>query len=175
MSARGQLRFAVARAPRSGRGRAAWAIVALLVLAGAARAPLSAQALNSSWHTVDGGGGGSAAGVYVLRGTVGQPDAGPTLVAGVRRIEGGFWHGAASLSSNLIFADGFASGNTSAWSAALPIRATPERATPAGGARREEVGAGGSATVVVPLPAPGTTANEPEPSGRIESHGATGP
>jgi hypothetical protein len=135
MSAPGLLRLAVAEAPRSSRGRAAWAIAALLVLAGAARAPLAAQALNSSWHTVDGGGGVSAAGVYVLRGTAGQPDAGPTLVAGVRRVDGGFWHGAASLSSNLIFADGFASGNTTAWSVAVPLAGGPAGAGPAAARR----------------------------------------
>ncbi len=29
-----------------------------------------------SWHTVDGGGGTSSGGDFVLRGTIGQPDAG---------------------------------------------------------------------------------------------------
>ena len=113
-----------------GAGRTAALACAFAVAALAAAiwpAPLAAQALNSSWHTVDGGGGVSAAGVYVLRGSAGQPDAGPTLAAGVRHVDGGFWHGAAALSSNLIFADGFASGNTTAWSSAVPLGGEPNR------------------------------------------------
>ena len=108
-------------------------------------APLAAQALNSSWHTVDGGGGVSAAGVYVLRGSAGQPDAGPTLAAGVRHVDGGFWHGAAALSSNLIFADGFASGNTTAWSVAVPLGGGPARGGAAAAHRRAAPPEGGGA------------------------------
>lgn len=31
-----------------------------------------------NWHTIDGGGGTSTGGVYAIRGTIGQPDAGVT-------------------------------------------------------------------------------------------------
>jgi hypothetical protein len=44
------------------------------------------------WHTVDGGGGTSAGGVYTVSGTVGQPDAGK-LSGGSYTLEGGFWGG----------------------------------------------------------------------------------
>jgi hypothetical protein len=130
-----------------GRGllRAA-ATAAVLCAAWTAPDSLQAQALNASWHTVDGGGGDSAGGLYLVRGTAGQPDAGAPMLAGAYRLEGGFWPGAVSLSSNLIFADGFASGNTSAWSATAPLGGGPERAA-ASAARRpassREAGPGG--------------------------------
>jgi hypothetical protein len=47
-----------------------------------------------SWHTVDGGGGTSIGGVYVLSGTVGQPDASPSMIGGTYALSGGFWPGA---------------------------------------------------------------------------------
>jgi len=108
----------------------------------AAPEALAAQALNASWHTVDVGGGDSAGGLYVVRGTAGQPDAGAPLLAGGLRVEGGFWPGAVALLSNVIFADGFASGNTSAWSATVPLGGAPEpnrraaQSDPAGARRR---------------------------------------
>ncbi len=42
-----------------------------------------------SWHTVDGGGGTSTGDGFVLRGTIGQPDAG-TLSGGGFELRGGF-------------------------------------------------------------------------------------
>ncbi len=104
-----------------------WALIALIgLVTWAASQPLAAQALNSSWRTVDTGGGVSAAGLFVLSGTVGQPDAGAPLLGGEFRVDGGFWPGAVALSSNLIFADGFANGNTAAWSATVPLGEAPE-------------------------------------------------
>tara|TARA_R110000782_G_scaffold12913_5_gene38259 strand:+ start:2125 stop:2547 length:423 start_codon:yes stop_codon:yes gene_type:complete len=45
----------------------------------------------TSW-TIDGGGITNAAGgAYTLSGTIGQPDAGPTLSAGSYDLSGGFW------------------------------------------------------------------------------------
>jgi len=44
------------------------------------------------WHTIDGGGGISAGGQYVLVGTIGQPDAGYSS-AGAYELLGGFWPG----------------------------------------------------------------------------------
>lgn len=95
---------------------------AALFVAGAGSAALQAQSLNAAWHTFDAGGGVSAAGIYVVSGTIGQPDAGAPLLAGTYRLDGGFWPGARSLASHLIFSDGFATGNTSAWSASVPLR-----------------------------------------------------
>jgi hypothetical protein len=48
-----------------------------------------------SWSTVDGGGGTSSGGDFVLRGTIGQPDAGD-LSGGDFTLRGGFWQPAAS-------------------------------------------------------------------------------
>ena len=45
-----------------------------------------------SWWTVDGGGGLSTGGPYILDGAVGQPDAG-TLGGGPYTLVGGFWSG----------------------------------------------------------------------------------
>ena len=42
------------------------------------------------WYTVDGGGGSSSGGDFVLRGTIGQPDAGD-LAGGDFTLSGGFW------------------------------------------------------------------------------------
>lgn len=108
--------------------RRAAGIGLLLGLGWAVPDMLGAQALNSSWRTVDGGGGDSGGGLYLVRGTAGQPDAGAPLVAGSLALEGGFWPGTAELSSNLIFADGFASGDTAAWSSASPLAEPPLRA-----------------------------------------------
>lgn len=47
---------------------------------------------NLSWSTIDGGGGQSRAGPYVLTGTIGQPDAG-YLGGGNYELLGGFWVG----------------------------------------------------------------------------------
>lgn len=42
------------------------------------------------WYTVDGGGGTSSGGGFVLEGTIGQPDAG-TMSGGTFELTGGFW------------------------------------------------------------------------------------
>jgi hypothetical protein len=97
------------------------AIAALCVAGGAAPEALWGQELDASWGTVDGGGGDSTGGVYLVRGTAGQPDAGVPLVADQLALEGGFWPGAAELPSVQIFADGFESGSTSAWAATVPL------------------------------------------------------
>jgi len=44
------------------------------------------------WHTIDGGGGTSSGGPYVLTGTIGQPDA-DWCVGGNYELLGGFWPG----------------------------------------------------------------------------------
>jgi len=45
-----------------------------------------------SWYTIDGGGGQSSGGPYILTGTIGQPDAG-YLGGGNYELLGGFWVG----------------------------------------------------------------------------------
>lgn len=54
-------------------------------------APLHAQQFAIDWFTIDGGGGSSAGGPYVLAGTIGQPDAGGPMVGGNFTLTGGFW------------------------------------------------------------------------------------
>jgi hypothetical protein len=45
-----------------------------------------------SWYTIDGGGGTSSGGPYVVTGTIGQPDA-DWATGGVYELLGGFWPG----------------------------------------------------------------------------------
>ena len=45
-----------------------------------------------SWYTIDGGGGTSTGGQYVLTGTIGQPDA-DWSKGGKYELLGGFWPG----------------------------------------------------------------------------------
>jgi len=47
-----------------------------------------------TWYTIDGGGGVSGGGGFVLSGTIGQPDAG-SASGGNFALAGGFWGGAA--------------------------------------------------------------------------------
>ncbi len=56
----------------------------------ASGASLCAQSYSIDWHTIDGGGGTSTGGVYVVSGTIGQPDAG-TMSGGNYTLTGGFW------------------------------------------------------------------------------------
>ena len=52
----------------------------------------AAASYDLSWWTVDGGGqAASGSGDYILAGTLGQPDAGASLVAGRYILAGGFW------------------------------------------------------------------------------------
>src|ERR1051325_2485949 len=52
---------------------------------------LHAQSYSLDWFTIDGGGGTSTGGVYQVSGTLGQPDAGPTMSGGNYSVDGGFW------------------------------------------------------------------------------------
>src|SRR6185503_11802568 len=62
-----------------------WCLVLLLCLAA------HAQTYSIDWSTIDGGGGTSTGGVYSISGTIGQPDAGPTMSGGNFSVDGGFW------------------------------------------------------------------------------------
>lgn len=63
-----------------------------------------------TWSTMDAGGGISASDSATLEGTMGQVDAGKMTGSGLT-MYGGFW----PVTLNSIFADGFESGDTSAW------------------------------------------------------------
>jgi hypothetical protein len=65
------------------------ATIALASLLGTAA--VSAQPFAIDWYTIDGGGGTSAGGSFTLSGTIGQPDAGPTMTGGNFALTGGFW------------------------------------------------------------------------------------
>ena len=62
----------------------------VLIFASFAGARLSGQQFNIAWHSIDGGGGTSASGVYRLSATIGQPDAGQ-MSGGNYSLTGGFW------------------------------------------------------------------------------------
>jgi hypothetical protein len=69
------------------------ALSTALVVTGIQAAPGEpADAFSIPWWTVDGGGGTSQGGSYVLSGTTGQPDAGE-LSGGAYSLKGGFWSG----------------------------------------------------------------------------------
>src|SRR5688572_10008288 len=53
---------------------------------------LAAQNFAVDWFTLNGGGGMSTGGVYIVSGTIGQADAG-TMSGGNFTLEGGFWPG----------------------------------------------------------------------------------
>jgi hypothetical protein len=50
-----------------------------------------AQQYSIDWYTIDGGGGTSSNGQYVVSGTIGQPDAGGSMTGGNYSLTGGFW------------------------------------------------------------------------------------
>jgi hypothetical protein len=65
------------------------ALLALLLWTTSTETPAQPFEITSS--TIDGGGGTSTGGVYSVSGTIGQPDAGPTLTNGQYSVTGGFW------------------------------------------------------------------------------------
>lgn len=63
-----------------------------------------AQSYSIDWHTIGGGGGTSTGGVYSMRGTIGQPDAG-TMTGGGYALDGGFWSTGAEVASPVTIFD----------------------------------------------------------------------
>lgn len=133
-------------------------LLSLLVAATCARSA-AGQALNLQWRTIDAGGRASSSGMTAVQGTIAQPDAG-VLSAGVYVVVGGFWRGAREVSNHLIFADGFSSGSTSAWSAVTPIAEASAAAEP----RRVEVAAAAPATSSRPVSEPAAEPRQPSSS-----------
>ena len=70
-------------------------LLAIMVLV-VASAALALGGENISRWVVAGGGGQSIGGGYALNGTLGQPEAGPTMSGGDYTLSGGFWGGAAT-------------------------------------------------------------------------------
>jgi hypothetical protein len=69
-------------------------VFAICVLIGVSGQGQTASQYDLSWVTIDGGGGTSSGGPYVLTGTIGQPDAAYTS-GGKYELLGGFWPGRA--------------------------------------------------------------------------------
>jgi len=65
-------------------------VVVLLVLPSTLSSQGAGDGFDLAWQTIDGGGGTSAGGDFVVRGTIGQPDAG-TMAGGDFVLRGGFW------------------------------------------------------------------------------------
>lgn len=65
-------------------------VFALVLLTSAVALAQSGNGFDLTWSTVDGGGGVSLAGGYVVQGTAGQPDAGE-MSGGGYSLRGGFW------------------------------------------------------------------------------------
>lgn len=76
-----------------------------------------AGSFDISWFSIDGGGGESSGGAFVLHATIGQPDAGVST-GGIFSLTGGFW--ALEATSSKLYCDGFESGDISNWSTAAP-------------------------------------------------------
>jgi hypothetical protein len=76
---------------QSSRGARGLLIAALCLLTFVLGFRADAQTYSIDWFTVDGGGGTSTGGVFTVTGTIGQPDAGPTMTGGSFSLDGGFW------------------------------------------------------------------------------------
>jgi hypothetical protein len=67
-----------------------------VLIAGWAAFPAFAQPFQVTRFTIDAGGGTSSAGGFTVRGTAGQPEAGPLLLSAEYRHAGGFWGNASA-------------------------------------------------------------------------------
>ena len=84
------------------------AAIAVLLAASAAVHGQSGGGFEITKSTIDGGGGLSAGGDFVLTGTIGQPEAGAQTASGNEfALAGGFWAQIGNLVIELIFEDGF--------------------------------------------------------------------
>lgn len=83
--------------------------VSLGVIAPTARTQSSGGDFEITRSTIDGGGGSSTGGDFLLSGTIAQPDASiQTASGGTYKLTGGFWaNGEIIDSNNFLFADGF--------------------------------------------------------------------
>jgi hypothetical protein len=70
------------------------AVAGISMIAMPALAGPTGGAFSIPWSTIDGGGViNSSGGSFTLSGTIGQPDAGPTMSGGTFSLTGGFWAG----------------------------------------------------------------------------------
>lgn len=78
----------------------AYIFAALFCATTTALASLGGGDFDLSWHTIDGGGGSSTGGGFELAGTIGQHDAGQTMIGGNFALTGGFWAGIGTAKGN---------------------------------------------------------------------------
>lgn len=78
--------------PSRPQPRAPIAVGAWIMVLAAGATPAHADGYTLTWFTVDHGGGRSEANGYLVRGTVGEPDAG-ARAGGSYALQGGFWSG----------------------------------------------------------------------------------
>jgi len=83
-------RISIGLVSGKGAGMVVW-LVCLLLFSVQAQAQTGGD-YDLSWSTIDGGGGTSAGGQYIVRGTIGQPDAAYSA-GGQYEVLGGFWSG----------------------------------------------------------------------------------
>lgn len=78
--------------------------IAAIGVLGLAATPALGDEFAVDWWTIDGGGVNAtvAGGDYVLSGTIGQHDAGRSLIGGPYQVQGGFWTGGLMITSDVI-------------------------------------------------------------------------
>ncbi len=76
-------------------------LIVTVVLTLATLTSAAPDALSLTWWTAGGGGGRSSGEAYTLNGTLGQPEAGPTMSGGDYTLSGGFWGGVPSTMPNI--------------------------------------------------------------------------
>ena len=69
------------------------ALVVMMIVATVSAEVFGPGGFSLSWSTVDGGGGASSGGAFVLKGSIGQSDAGAIMSGGTFALAGGFWPG----------------------------------------------------------------------------------
>ena len=73
------------------RGRQIEVRMWLVLFAFCVHVSMFAQGYSVDWFKVAGGGGTSTNGQFIVSGTIGQHDAGPTMTNGQFSLTGGFW------------------------------------------------------------------------------------
>jgi len=68
-------------------------VIVTMLLIGFINSGASAGDYIIDWSTIDGGGGTSSGGEFVITGTIGQHDAGTVMSSGSFNWTGGFWPG----------------------------------------------------------------------------------
>lgn len=93
---------------RRGHLLSALGVVLLVPLPGIGLAQSSSSTYAIPRQSIDGGAGRATSASYVVHGTIGQPDAGPTMTSATYIVRGGFHRAAAGTAlPDPLFSDGF--------------------------------------------------------------------